>query len=260
VSKAKKVLIVISVLLLIWLIIYTPPFLNKLRLSSVNLFRIPLRIARVSSRNTKNFIEVRIYNKWITQNKKLKRELKEFSHKITKLKELEAENERLKKLLEFKSRFPKKSVPARIIGMDLAPLTKSIVIDKGKKDGIVTGMAVIAQEGVVGKVVETNSNISRVMLLEDPDFRLGAIVQRTRERGLFVGTSHGEVKIIYLAPDSDVKVGDKIVSFPNNKMFPKGLLLGYVKDIKAGNTSLHSAAAVNLSVDYSRLEEVLCIK
>ena len=259
-SKAKIVLIVILVLLLIWLIVSTPPFLSKLKLSSVSLFRIPLRIARVSSRSIKNYIEARVYSKWITQNRELKRELKEFSYKITRLEELEAENERLKKLLEFKTQFPKKTVSARIIGMDLAPLTKSIVIDRGKKDGIVTGMAVIAAEGVVGKVVETNSNISRVMLLEDPDFRLGAIVQRTREQGLFVGTSHGVAKIIYLAPDSDVKVGDKIVSFPNNTMFPKGLLLGYLKDIKTGNTSLHGSATVNLSVDYSRLEEVLCIK
>jgi len=260
VSKAKIVLIAISILLLIWLIVSTPPFLSKLKLSSVNLFRIPLRIAKVSSHNIKNYIEARVYSKWVTQNRELKRELKEFSHKITRLEELEAENKRLKKLLEFKSQFPKKTVPARIIGMDLAPLAKSIVIDRGKRDGIVAGMAVIAQEGVVGKVVETNSSISRVMLLEDPDFRLGAIVQRTREQGLFVGTSCGVAKIIYLTPDSDVKVGDKIVSFPNNKMFPKGLLLGYLKDIKTENTSLYSSATVNLSVDYSRLEEVLCIK
>jgi len=260
VPKAKILLIAILCLILAWLSICNPPILNSLRLSAVSIFTLPLRLAHTGSLNLKNFIEAKLYSKWIEENTELKGQIEELSFELTKLKELETENNRLKDLLEFKKQAAKSGIPARVIGMDSALLSRSIVIGKGRKDGIETGMAVISKSGVVGRVVESGSRISRVMLLDDPDFRLGVIIQRTREQALFVGGPHGTARIIYLSTNSDAKEGDAIISFSSNKIFPKGLLLGYVKDVKSEDILLYKSAAVKVAVDYSRLEEVLCIE
>lgn len=258
--KVKITSIVILILFLVWLSLYNPPILNRVRLSAVNLFTLPLRITQTVSRKAKNYLEIRLYNKWIRENVELRNRLKEQSFELAKLKELESENERLMNLLEFKRQSAERSISASVIGMDSALLSRSIIIDRGRRDGIQAGMAVISKKGIVGRVADSSSSISRVMLLEDPDFRLGVIVQRTREQGLFVGGPYGKSKIIYLEAGSDVKEGDAVVSFPSTSAFPKGLLLGHIKDVESEGISLYKSATVEISVDYSRLEEVLCVK
>lgn len=252
--KAKILLIAILCLIVIWLSICNPPILYRLRLSAVSIFTLPLRLANTGSLNLKNFMEAKLYSKWIKENTELKGRIEELSFELTKLKELEAESKRLTDLLEFKKETAKAGIPARVIGMDSALFFRSIVIDKGKTDGIEIGMAVVSKRGVVGRVVESDSRISRVMLLDDPDFRLGVIIQRTREQALFVGGPHGTARIIYLSTNSDAKEGDAVISFSSNRMFPKGLLVGYVRDV------MYESAGVKVAVDYSRLEEVLCVK
>lgn len=258
--KVKIALIAVLIFLLIWFSVYNPPFLDKFRLSVISVVTLPLRLAYVGSFALKDFMEARLYSKWIRQNRVLKNRIDELSFEMAKLKELEAENARLKEVLEFKQQYSKDSVPARIVGMDSAILSRSVIIDRGESDGISSGVAVISKSGVVGRVIEAKLRLSRVMLLEDPDFRLGAVVQRTRERALFVGGPRGRAKIIYLGPNSDVKEGDVVTSFPSHKKFPKGLLLGYVDKIDSNSIVMYKSATVRTAVDYSRLEEVLCIK
>jgi len=260
VPKAKIALIAVLIFLLVWLSIYNPPFLDRFRLSVIRVVTLPLRLAYVASFAVKDFMEARIHSKWIRQNRVLKNRINELSFEMAKLKELEAESARLKELLEFKRQYSKKSVPARIVGMDSAILSRSVIIDKGESDGIGSGMAVISKSGIVGRVIEVNARLSRVMLLEDPDFRLGAVVQRTRERALFVGGPRPRARIIYLGPNSDVREGDVVTSFPSHKRFPKGLLLGYVDKIDSNGIVMYKSATVRTAVDYSRLEEVLCIE
>jgi len=258
--KTRTISIGVLVLLFIWLSLYNPPCLSRFRLAGVNLFTLPLRASSVISRKAKNFIGPRLYSKWVRENLRLKEQLGRFSFEITRLKELEDENERLRALLDFQQGLSVASISAEVIGSDSALLSRSIIIDRGRRDNLKFGMAVISEEGVVGRIVDLNSNISRVMILEDPDFRLGVVIQRTREHGLFVGGPRGKARVVYLDPDSDVKKGDAVTSFPSNRLFPKGLLLGYVEEVEDIDAALHKSAVVRMAVDYSRLEEVLCIE
>jgi len=260
VSKAKVAFTIVAFSLLILLAIYSPPILSKTRFSTISLLRFPLRIALLVSRNTRDYAADKLYSKSVKENVELKNRLSEFSSEITKLGELEAENKRLKELLDFKDQAYESGIPARVIGIESAPLSKIMFIDRGKRDGIQTGMAVISKQGVVGKIIDAGPGSSKVILLGDMELRLGVIIQRTREQGLFIGGAGGRAKVIYLAPDSDAKEGDAIVSNSSRAFFPKGLLIGYVNGVKNEPISLYKYATVDIAVDYSRLEEVLCIK
>jgi rod shape-determining protein MreC len=176
------------------------------------------------------------------------------------MKELEAENTRLQRLLEFKAQFSRTSIPAKVIGRDSSLLSRTLLIDQGKKSGVEVGMAAISRQGVVGRITETNTTVSRVMLLEDPDLRLGVIIQRTREHGLLVGGRNGSANVIYLDPNSDVKKDDVIVSYPSSITFPKGLFIGYVEDIRVHGAALYKMATIRFAADCANVEEVLCIK
>lgn len=257
-SKAKIVVIIISVSLLIWLSIYAPPFLSKTKLSLLGIFKPPLRIAQGISGRTRLFLASKLYSGCIRENAELKNRMAELAFQISKTKELESENKRLKELLDFKIQQPKKAIAARVIGRDFSLLSRTILIDRGKKDGIKIGSAVITKKGLIGKIVEAESNTSRAMLLKDPNFRLGVIIQRTREQGLFVGGLDDMAKVIYLSPNTQVEKGDAVISCPMSGIFPKGLLIGYLKDIAEEETALYKFATVDMAVDSFDAEEVLC--
>ena len=99
---------------------------------------------------------------------------------LARLSEMERENQRLGALLHFREQLPATAYGARVIARDPGPLSTTMTIDRGSRDGVVHGMAVVAPEGVVGRVVEVSYTVSRVALLTDHNSGIDAIVDRTR--------------------------------------------------------------------------------
>ena len=113
---------------------------------------------------------------------------------------------------------------------------------------------------LVGRVREAGKVMSKVMLINDIESKVGAIIQKNRDQGLLVGTPEGRCKLIYLAMDSDVEKGDKVMTSGMGGIFPKGLLIGQVTDVDKEQGRLYRYAIVEPSSELSKLEEVLCIK
>jgi len=198
------------------------------------------------------------------QNEALKKEVEELRKENLEASEYAAENERLRALLGYKqSKTQFDLVPARVIGRENATWTSMIVIDKGNTDGIKDLMPVVTNQGLVGHVVETGPISSKVQLILDPRSSVGAIVQRPESR--VMGIVEGDIanaqmpKMVNIPMVADVVEGDMIITSGFGGVYPKGIIVGKVTELKNAPGGLLKYAVIDTSVDFQRLEEVAVI-
>lgn len=169
------------------------------------------------------------------------------------------ENARLRNLLDFRKIIPYTSMPAQVIGRDPSNWSNSMIIDKGSANGIKQNMAVMSTRGIVGRIVEIGKYSSKVLLITDPNLKVGVLIRRNRQGGVMIGRPGDRCKIIYIALDSDAKAGDKVITAGFGGVFPKGILVGEIEKVGKEEGRLYKYAIVKPSQDLSKLEEVLCI-
>jgi rod shape-determining protein MreC len=193
------------------------------------------------------------------ENQRLLQELGESRQKIIQQREQELENQRLRDLLEFKRSLPSPAVPAEIIGKDPSAWFKTVIIDKGRADGLRRGLPVVSALGVVGQIIEVSEHQSRLMLIIDRNSGADALVQRTRARGIVKGTSRDECYLDYVLHADDVRAGDLVVTSGYDGVYPKGLLIGTVTAVDFKGGDFFKEVQITPAVDFDKLEEVLVI-
>jgi len=187
------------------------------------------------------------------ENAMLRRRIAELGAIAVRSRELEAENERLRRLLAFRDAVQFDAVPARVIGRDYSYLS----IDRGADSMICQQMCVLTSEGVVGRVLNVSGHTSKVLLIWDSNSRVGGIVQRSRAQGIVEGDQDGRCVMKYLEASVDVRPGDLVVTSGEGGVFPKGLAVGKVVFVERREGELFQRATVEPSADLGRLEEVL---
>lgn len=185
------------------------------------------------------------------ENRRLRAEL-------VQLEEYRLENERLKRLLDFTENQQTRGVAARVIGADATSWFATATIDKGSAQGVKEGMAVVNDQGLVGRVVRCAPHSSRVLLVTDASSAVATLVERTRTRGVARGTGEG-LTLDYVALPEDVEPGDVVVTSGLGGVFPKGLPLGTVTAVTRGGFGMFQSITVLPAVDVTRLEEVLVV-
>ena len=193
------------------------------------------------------------------ENDKLKKVLSRAIEKNNRFNEIEIFNLRLRKLLNFRKNMAGQVLVAEVIGKDPSPWFKTIIIDKGKSDGVGKGLPVLMPEGIVGQVIYASLHSSKVLLVVDQISAVDALVQRTRARGIIKGGSTGQCFFIYALRKHDIRVGDTIVSSGLDTVFPKGLRIGKVSEVIKRNFGIFQEVIVTPYVDCEKLEEVLVV-
>lgn len=199
------------------------------------------------------------YHRNLTQNERMKKEIDLLRQKINTLNEVWIENKRLKELLSFKQKSTYKVIAARVIGRSPDSWSSLIVIDKGRFNGITSGMVVINYLGLVGRVIEAAESTSKIMLLNDPDFAVSSIVQRSRQEGLVSGTLGTYLMMRYLPKEADVRVSDVVITSGLTERYPKGLVIGKVVDLGEEFSGMSRYAVIRPAVNLPSIEEVLVI-
>lgn len=195
-----------------------------------------------------------------SENERFHAEVARLTAEIVRLREAETENQRLRALLDFRNREPSLSlVVANIIGADTSNLIQSVVIDKGRGDGVREGMAVVAGAGLVGRVTRAYDRTARVLLVIDPSSSVSAMVQSSRALGVVRGRPGGGLVMDYLSQSKDVAVGDIIVTSGLGGGFPKGLAIGQVRSIRHSDVELFQDVSLEPAIDFGSLEEVLVV-
>ncbi|MGE3261913.1 MAG: rod shape-determining protein MreC [Bacteriovoracia bacterium] len=198
---------------------------------------------------------------WNTQdnNKSLALENRKLLNELASFQEVARENDRLRQLVDFNNPMAGRKVVARVIAQDVSPEFRMLRLNKGANEGVEAGMAVVALEGVVGRVIRVGRNFSDVLSLLDAVSAIDAILQRNRVRGVIEGQGGQQLSMKYLRRTDDVQEGDLIVSSGIGGLFPKGLTIGKVTSVKKKNFGISQTVEVVPSVDFNRLEEVTVI-
>ena len=193
------------------------------------------------------------------ENGRLKRDNASLMQEINRYREGYLENIRLQKLLALKERTNRHTIAAMVIGRDQTSIIKTILINKGTSHGLRLDLPVIADQGVVGRIIETSAHVSRVLLLIDENSNIDALIQESRSQGILQGAASLGCSLKYVPKTETVNVGNIVVSSGLSGLFPKGLLLGVVKNVEKTDSGLFQKIDIAPYVDFSRLEEVMVI-
>ncbi|WP_028307664.1 rod shape-determining protein MreC [Desulfitibacter alkalitolerans] len=220
-------------------------------------------VMQVSSTIVNVSNSITLYNELLEENRYLKEQVRHLSLQNSTMEEYRLENQRLSNLLGFKETHGDQLnlVAAKVIGRNLGNWFDTIIINKGTNHGIRVNMAVINHQGLVGRVVATSRNTAEIMLLSDRESAVGSMVQRSRTLGVVESTTTGDypLQMIHMTHDAPVDVGDVIITSGLGEIFPKGLKIGYVAEVKMAPTGLVKQAMVIPYVEFNKLEEVMVI-
>jgi len=192
------------------------------------------------------------------KNRNLQAENRKLQAELTRLVEVRFENQRLKKLLTFREQSNLTALPAQIVAEDASSWFRTQMIDKGATDGVIDGLPVVVAEGVVGRTFQVTTGQARVLLVNDASSAIAATLQNSRSRGVCRG--QGDYLLLdYIDHEVDVRVGELLLTSGTGGVFPKGLVIGVVSEIRRADYGLFQTIRIRPSVDFSRLEEVLVL-
>ena len=175
---------------------------------------------------------------------------------IAGLRESQSENSRLRKLLDFEEKYHYESVIAGVIAKDVSTEFRAIRINRGESSGIRKSMAVVTNEGVVGRVLRTTANTADIVTILDLLSAVDSIVERSRARGIVEGMTDEVCQLRFALRTDDIQPGDALISSGLGGIFPKGIPVGTVSRVNRKAFGITQDVEIRPSVDFSKLEEV----
>ena len=196
----------------------------------------------------------------IEENERLRQQQLLVQSRLEKYAELEAENKRLRSLLDSSVKVGERVLIAELLAVDPDPFSRRIVINKGTHDGVVTGQSLIDANGVLGQVVHTSPFSSTALLITDPSHAVPVQVVRSGIRSIAVGTgSVNTLELAHVPNNADVRVGDLLVTSGLGGRFPAGYPVGHVASVERDSTQPFAQVLVKPSARLERNREVLLV-
>lgn len=198
------------------------------------------------------------------ENRKLKNQIKQLQNENARLSVYEEENDRLRKLLDFKEKQSNYvTVPCEVAGRSFSNWNTQLVINKGTDHGIDVGAVVVENGGLVGTVTMAGKNWATVTTLLDAETSVSAMVIRSGAYGIV----EGNIKLVgdnlcelnYVAKDADIAIGDILQTSGLGTMYPQGIIIGKVKTVEQIAGQVERQITVEISADIFDLREALVI-
>lgn len=194
------------------------------------------------------------------ENRKLRYELAKRNLDNSRASELSRENARLRELLDYKSASHFDLLPAEVVGSSSDAGITGLLIDRGYHDGITTGQAVMAPEGLVGRVFRVNGDNSIVQLVGDPNLGIAAKMVHAQESGIIHSAGLGRLRLDGVPTSTAADIGDSVVTSGQGGVFPPGILIGFTTKISPSNEGWLLTVSVDPCVDLHRVEEVFIVR
>jgi len=214
------------------------------------LLALPVEVARNGWSRYVALLSVR------DENDALRARVAALEEEDLQLREALVESGRLRRIAEMREGFDVPMRPAQVVGQDVSPWFHSVLIDRGRSEGVLSGMPVVTDRGVVGLVTATAPHAGRTLLVLDAQSAVDGIVQRSRARGIVRGQGTDRLAFEFYVRGDDVQVGDTIITSGFGGVYPKGLRLGDVVEVHAEPSRLLHQAVLRPAVDFGRLEQV----
>jgi rod shape-determining protein MreC len=195
------------------------------------------------------------------ENEQLKQRLIEMETELHTAREAAVENERLRALLHLNEQSDIKNIPARVIARDPSVWFNTITINRGSSSGVEVNMPVVTPGGIVGRVITVSPWASQVMLITDEKAGAGAVVGQLGSGAL--GSVRGRadlgvalIEMRYVSGLEKVEVGDYVMTTGQDGIYPPGLNVGRVVEVKNGTATQAHQIYIQPGAQLDRLEEV----
>jgi rod shape-determining protein MreC len=194
------------------------------------------------------------------RNTQLESEVSKLQGQVVSLQKSVQEGEVLAALVNFSRKNPENSYSAAtVIGRDPSPFLRYLIIDKGSNDGIVKGMPVITDQGLVGRIDAVISSASRVQLITDTNAVVNIRLEKAEKDAVMLGSPSGDLSVDLLSQEVIVQPGDVILTSGISGGYPADIIVGQVLSVKKKDSDLFQLATVQPIVDFTKLKLVMVI-
>jgi rod shape-determining protein MreC len=194
------------------------------------------------------------------RNAQLEAEVARLQTQVIELQQQVTETNILSALVDFARANPDFSYKAAaIIGRDPSPFLRYVIINAGSNEGILPGMPVVTDKGLVGRVDAVIAEAARVQLVTDAASAINVRMQTSNTEAMLVGSITGDLSLDMIPQDANVQVGDVVLTSGLGGNYPANLLVGQVVSVRKLQSELFQQAAIQPNVDFSRLQFVLVI-
>lgn len=196
----------------------------------------------------------------IGQSKYLRQEQLLINSRLAKFSELEAENKRLRNLLDSSAKVADRVLIAEVLSVDLDPFSRRIVINKGTRQGVISGQSLIDSNGIMGQVVTAGPLSSTALLITDPSHAMPVQLNRNGLRSVAVGTgTQNLLDLTHIPNNADVRVGDLLLTSGLGGRFPSGYPVGRIIKVERDSGQPFAVVQVKPSARLERNREVLLV-
>ena len=196
----------------------------------------------------------------LSENAELKAEQLSYNVRLQRMAALEAENTRLRAILDSSARVGDRVLVAQILAVDLDPYRQRFWINRGLGDGVFVGQALLDANGVAGQIVRVEPFTSEAVLISDADHAVPVSVNRNGLRTIVVGTGDsGRLSLPYLTNSADIVPGDLLVSSGLGGVFPSGYPVGWVLDVHRRPGQSFAEVIAEPAAELDRDREVLLV-
>jgi rod shape-determining protein MreC len=194
------------------------------------------------------------------RNAELEGELAELQSQVIQLQQQVGETQILAALVDFsRARSENSYQAAAVIGFDPSPFLHYVIINVGSNDGILRGMPVVTNQGLIGRVDAVIADAARVQLITDPASSVNVRLQNAETEASLVGSVTGDLNLELISPDADVQQGDLVLTSGLGGGYPPDLIIGQVVNPRSRDFDLFQQATVQPVVDFNSLKIVLVI-
>lgn len=194
------------------------------------------------------------------RNAELEAEVSELQAQLVQLQQEAGQTEILAALVDFSRANPQNEYKAAaVIGRDPSPFMQYVIINRGSNDGILRGMPVVNQQGLVGRVDAVIADAARVQLITDPASDVNVRLENAETNASLIGSVTGDVNLELIPQDVIVEPGDLVLTSGLGGGYPPNLIIGQVVNVRTRDFDLFQQATVQPVVDFDRLQLVLVI-
>ena len=265
-KKSGIIGIIITVIILVILVVFTNSNVNQVSFveNIFNVLVMPVQngftyLKNKISGNDSYFADMDTLKQ---ENEELKQKNSELEQSLRELEIIKAENATLKEYVDLKDKYQEyETVPAYVINKDIGNYTNTVIINAGKNDGIDVDMTVISEKGLVGQIVSVTDTTAKVQTLVDSGTAVSATIKTTGDNMLLRGTLNDNTTLIasYIPTSATLLAGDTIETSGLGGIYPKGILIGTIKEVVNTQNITDRYAKVETAVDFNKLNTVLVI-
>lgn len=196
------------------------------------------------------------------ENERLKQQVSRLEQSLWIERDVVASYRRLTGVLELAERMPTEPIVAEVIGLDASAWVDTITVNRGTRQNVQLNAPVVAAGGLVGRVTSVGREVAQIQVLTDRDCSVGALLARTRTRGMVTGSGEDRsstgLTLNYVSNLEDVVEGDPIITSGIDGIYPKGIAIGRVSTVRNG-PRLFKLVTVEPAARLDRLEEVFIL-